>query len=66
MLTMARIKKEYGSPICRHCINEEFGANLQRRHCRYLKHSGICPRCGEKKHIVEKLTFRGYLKVISK
>ena len=66
MLTISRIKRQYGVPICRSCINEQFGANLQRKNCRYLKHSDICPRCGKKKHIVKKLTLMGYLKVIGK
>ena len=66
MLTISRIKRMYGSPICRYCINEQFGTNLKRKNCVYMKHSGICPRCGKKRHIVRKLSLAGYFKVLGK
>ncbi len=66
MRTMSRIKKQYGAPICRRCINEQYGADLRRKHCRYYRHSADCPRCGETRHIVKRFTLAGYMKVISK
>ena len=66
MITITRIRHMYGAPICRYCINEEFQVNLERRNCRYFKHSDVCPRCGKQKHIVKRLTFKGYLKGLRK
>ncbi len=65
MLTISRIKKEYGAPICRRCINEQYHVNLRRKNCRYFKASDVCPRCGNTRHIVKRLGLSGYCKVIS-
>ena len=62
MVTVTKIRKTYGSGICRRCINREFGTGLERRDCRYEKHSNLCPVCGEQKHIVKRLTVKGYCK----
>ena len=66
MLTISLIKRVWGGPICRSCINEQFHVALEREDCKYEKHSGLCPRCKKKSHIVKRLKFRGYLKVLWK
>ena len=66
MITISRIKKDFGGPICRHCISDRYGVKLERKNCRYEKHSDVCPSCGEIRHIVKRLTPAGYLKGIGK
>ena len=66
MVTVSKIRKTFGGAICRRCINREFGADLERSECRYEKHSGICPVCGERQHIVKRLSLKGYIKTIFK
>ena len=66
MITISRIKKDFGGPICRSCINNRYSVKLSRKHCRYEKHSDVCPSCGERKHIVKRLSLLGYLKGIGK
>ena len=64
MVTMGRIKRRFGGLICRSCIRQEYNARLRRANCRYLRESATCPCCGEVKHIVRRLTLRGYLKTL--
>ena len=66
MVTVTGIKKAFGGRICRYCINSRCGIRLKRKDCRYEKYSDICPACGERKHIVKRLTPVGYLKGIGK
>ena len=67
MLTTRRFKKEYGSNICRHCVNDETGVHLYPKHCRYEAEYGVCPRCRRAdKHIVSSFTLLGLIKLIGK
>ena len=65
MLTMSRIKKEHGAPICRRCVNKQYQVNLRRKHCRYYRYSDICPCCGESRHIVKRFSLAGCWKLIT-
>ena len=62
MLTIKKITKKYGGPICRACIKAEYNVALERRDCKYMRHSDTCPCCGERKHIVKGLKFSGFMK----
>lgn len=66
MVTITGIEKAFGGRICRYCINSLYGMKLERKNCRYVKYSDICPACKERKHIVKRLTPVGYLKGIGK
>ena len=66
MVTITDIEKTFGGRICRHCINSRYGLKLERKDCRYMKHSDICPACGERRHIVKRLTLWGYLRGMGK
>ena len=62
MLTMKKIRRTYGQPICRACINNNFNLRLRSVECRYRYGSETCPACGEMKHIVIGFRWKGYLK----
>ncbi len=66
MVTITGIEKAFGGRICRYCINSRYGMKLERKDCRYEKYSDICPACKERKHIVKRLTLRGYLRGIGR
>ena len=66
MLTISLIKRIWGSPICRSCINEQFNVALERKDCKYMKHSDFCPRCKKKAHIVKGFRLSGVWKVFWK
>lgn len=65
MVNMERIKREFGIPICRRCINEEYHAALTPKDCVYgnpFPHK--CPRCGETRNIVTDLNLSGKWKLL--
>lgn len=65
LLSMKKLTKEYGGPICRACLNEMSGVHLRRKNCWYVSYQGICPRCNQDdKNLVAKLRFSGKVKVM--
>ena len=55
---------KYLSGICRECLNQISGFRLSTRDCLYKIKSRTCPNCGDYRHIVDALRFRGRLKIL--
>ena len=67
MVSIKKIKKMYGSPTCRQCVNKTYRVHLLHTDCRYeLSSPNKCPRCGEMKNIVTGFMLSGYLKTLFK
>lgn len=66
MITIRRIKKHYGSLICRRCLNEHYGTKLRPADCYLIREVDVCPACEDKKRLVRRLTLLGYIKTIGK
>ena len=54
----------YITGVCRDCMNQASGFQLNTRDCLFHKHSRRCPNCGDYRHIVADLRFRGRLKIL--
>ena len=52
MLTMKKILRTYGRPICRACVNNLYNVRLVPKDLHYQYGHDTCPACGEQKHIV--------------
>ena len=52
MLTMERVRRDFGKEVCRVCINNRYHIKLHHDDCRYHHKNGPCPQCGEDRHIV--------------
>ena len=63
MLTTGPIRRRYDGNICRRCINQAYKTSLRHRDCKYTK-SDLCPRCGERRHIVSGFTLGGMRKML--
>ena len=67
VVTENTIRVKFGGNICRRCINEEFGANLQQADCEYkIPFPQICPRCRNVANIVTGFRMTGRLKLLAK
>ena len=67
MISLKKIRKRFGSYICRQCINKAYGIHILHQDCDYeLIYPKQCPSCGELKNIVTGLTLKGYLKSLFK
>ncbi len=62
-MILERIRERYGANICRRCINDLTGAGLETKDCVYEDAIRQCPRCGDARHIVAELRFRGRRKM---
>ncbi len=64
-ISMKKIEKKYGGPLCRACLRELSGVHLSRRECWYMPFQGLCPRCHmDGKNLVGKLKLSGKLHTI--
>ena len=67
MISMDKIRKEYGGYICRRCLNEIYHTNLTPRDCIYETiYLRECKRCHKSGHTVEGLNKKGMLKTLLK
>ena len=67
MATEKTIFLDFGGAVCRRCINQRYGANLQPKDCKYdSPYAQICPVCQEVHHIVHGLTASGKIKMLLK
>ena len=66
MVTIKRIKKNFGAPICRRCLNEHYHVKLRRSNCFLSKEVDVCPVCEDKKRLVTGFTLIGAIKLLWK
>ena len=52
--------------LCRDCINQQYGVNVERKECYYLPNPYPCRCCGEMRYIVNELSFAGRCKIVIK
>ena len=66
MLTGAKkIAARFGGPICRRCINAQYGVSLKPFDCKYpYPYKDTCPRCGEMQNIVDGFRISGKIKML--
>ena len=63
MASMRDIHSRY-STICRRCINEQYGVNLEPKDCRYVgEYPEVCACCGKVRNLVGGVTIAGSLKL---
>ena len=65
MFSEKEIKAQYGTLICRRCLNKFYGVKLLPKDCLYEYHY-VCPGCGEEHHIVSGLKLSGKFKTLLK
>ena len=66
MLSLDMVRKEYGSYMCRRCINRRFSSSLQPNDCMYEPFPRTCPKCGKVHNIVVGLSVVGHAKMLFK
>lgn len=65
MVSIKKIKKLYGTNVCRKCVNKTYVINLLHTDCKYgLIYPKQCPLCKDVKNIVTGFKLSGYIKSI--
>ena len=65
MISINKVYRDHGGPVCRSCLNTMTKAHLRRKNCWYAPYPGICPRCQvDNKNLVVKLKLSGKLKTL--
>ena len=66
MITMEKIRRDFGGNICRRCINETYRVQLRSHDCWYEYYPHACPRCKEIQNTVNDLKLPAKLRLLLK
>ena len=66
MASMNSIRNTLGHTVCRRCIAEHYGVDLQPPDCKYGMYPEMCDHCREVRNIVVGLTGSGKRKLLVK